>query len=415
MSPAGRRLRVLIAGTWDDGPGYPRTRALRAALEHLPLRVALCHEPPPTAGQSKQRLVRSPWRWPAHWLATRRARRNLQSTLTLALHEFQPDVVFVPYPGHAAVHWIRERFTGRIVLDLFLSAHDTIVEDRQLLRPGSFGARYLARLDRTACAAADLVLMDTPQSVARAVQQTGLPPAHFDWIPIGDPEAPTHVEVRESVSATEGGSELEMIYLGTGVPLHGLSHLLDAFDASWRPGNLACPRAWRLTLIGGDRRSRRRAASLSKVELGPQFVAAATWSEALRNCDAVAGIYGRSAKADRVVPFKVVHGLAAGRVVVTAETAAVRERLSENECVTVPPGDGLAIRSALNALAADVHWRGRVERRARAAYDREFSSAAIAEHWRRVLRLPAAASAPPAPVDEPMRLAGEASAAGQSR
>jgi hypothetical protein len=33
---------VLFAGAWDDGPGYPRARSLRAGLEACGLEVREC-------------------------------------------------------------------------------------------------------------------------------------------------------------------------------------------------------------------------------------------------------------------------------------------------------------------------------------------------------------------------------------
>ena len=55
--------RVLLCGAWDEGPGYPRTRALRDGLTAAGLEVRECRLPG-GLGRGKQKLLRQPWRWP---------------------------------------------------------------------------------------------------------------------------------------------------------------------------------------------------------------------------------------------------------------------------------------------------------------------------------------------------------------
>ncbi|MFQ5460171.1 MAG: glycosyltransferase, partial [Anaerolineae bacterium] len=81
--------------------------------------------------------------------------------------------------------------------------------------------------------------------------------------------------------------------------------------------------------------------------------------------------------AQRVVPFKVYAAMAAGRAVVTGDTAAARELLHRGEVVTVPPGDPVALAAALARLAADPAARGALARRGRLAYRERFSGAVL--------------------------------------
>lgn len=285
--------------------------------------------------------------------------------------------VVVPYPGHAVVEAVRDTVDVPVVLDLFLSAYDTVVEDRELARPGSLLAWWLQRFDARACAAADLVVLDTPANAAYAQALTGLPAERFGWLPVHDPEAPA-----EALPWCDGPAELlRVLFFGTGVPLHGLGTLLDAVRA--------VP-AVQLTLVGGTTADRTRAAAElgPRLRLEPEFVDRARLQELLAQSQLVAGVFGSSGKTQRVVPFKLVHALAAGRPVLTASTPAVDGWLDGCGAVfTAPAGDAVQLAARLQELAgapAEVEAAAAV---ARVAYDRHFGTERLAARWRELLGL----------------------------
>jgi glycosyltransferase involved in cell wall biosynthesis len=73
------------------------------------------------------------------------------------------------------------------------------------------------------------------------------------------------------------------------------------------------------------------------------------------------GIFGTSAKAARVVPNKVFQAMAVGRPIVTADTPAAREVLTDGEdAVLVPAGDPGALAEAMIGLASDPERRARL-------------------------------------------------------
>ncbi|MBI5852242.1 MAG: glycosyltransferase [Planctomycetes bacterium] len=358
---------VLVAGHWDDGPGYPRTELLLAALPRAGFRAEECRVPAPARGTSKVGLVKQPWRWPGYWLATRATRARLVAGLRARLREGGVDAVLVPYPGHLSVRWVRSVWRGPLVLDLFLSAHTTAIGDRTLFAPASIPARLLARIDRRACEAADLVLLDTPEHAALVAAATGLPHRRFDWVPIGD-AGPSSVT---PVVPPGPGEPLRTLFFGTGVPLHGLPTWIDA---------LARTTGVTLELYGGDEDSRRRAHELlgARVTVGPRFAPMGELRAAIERAHLVLGIAGTSAKAQAVVPFKVAHALAHGRPLVTADTPAIRRWLEpERDAFLVPAGDAPSIGVALQSIAASPARLVVMGEAARAAWQTAFSPAAI--------------------------------------
>lgn len=368
---------VLFCGAWDEGPGYPRATSLRQGLQAFGVAVRECRAP--SLGRDKQRLLRSPWRWPAAWLQQRRQRRRLLREFAAAVQASRPSCVVVPYPGHGVVRAVRAASDVPVVLDLFLSAYDTVVEDRAWVAPGSLAAAWLQRLDREACAAADLVLLDTPANAAYVAELTGLPAERFAWLPVHDP----HAEAPAPWQPSRDGM-LEVLFFGTGVPLHGLSTLIDAVARTFRV---------RLTLVGGNRIDRADAQAVlgtKRLRLLPEFVSRAELHRLLGQSQLVAGVFGASGKTQRVVPFKVVHALAAGRPVVTAETPAACQWLDgSGAAFFVPSDDVKALGTLLEELAAAPARVAAAATMARPAYDRHFGTERLAQRWREVLaRLP---------------------------
>ena len=366
--------RVLVCGAWDTGEGYPRPASLIAAIRAAGADVDEMRMELPFAGAAKRRLASRPTAWPGMAMRCAKWRREFARRLRKALAATRPAALFVPYPGHLVAPWVRAEFGGPVVLDLFLSAHDTVVLDRESYRPGSLPARFLLGLDRRAARAADVVLLDTPQHAQRIAELTDLPAERFDWVPVSDPRA-----AAMPYAPPSPGQPLELLFFGTGVPLHGLPFLLAA---------VARAADVRLTLVGGSPAEREIAARLprQRLRLLPSFL---PWSELeveLRRSHLVSGVFSPGRKAAWVVPFKVVHSLAAGRPVLTAETSAIRHFLTPGEDVwTCRAGDAEAIAAALGRASAAPDQLAAMARRARESFDAHFAAAVLADRFHTIL------------------------------
>ena len=137
-----------------------------------------------------------------------------------------------------------------------------------------------------------------------------------------------------------------------------------------------------LELIGGDADGRILARSMlgERVSVGPLFVPKDELRAAISRSHVVAGIFGTSDKAARVVPYKVVHALAHGRPVVTASTPAIRRLLSPGvDCVTAPAGDADALADVLEALATDPGRLQAIGTAARQRFERSFAPRVVAD------------------------------------
>jgi glycosyltransferase involved in cell wall biosynthesis len=98
------------------------------------------------------------------------------------------------------------------------------------------------------------------------------------------------------------------------------------------------------------------------------------------------GIFGTSAKAQRVIPNKVFQALACGAPVITADTPAARELLTHDEtALLVPAGDPPALAEAVQRLATDVDLTRRIATAGQAVYERAASEAVLGRRWRSLI------------------------------
>ena len=95
--------------------------------------------------------------------------------------------------------------------------------------------------------------------------------------------------------------------------------------------------------------------------------------------DVCLGVFGGSVKAARVVPNKVVDGLACGRPVVTMNSPAARELLTDgDDALLVPALDSAALAAALRRLR-DHALRARLATAALRLYRRRLTPIAVAD------------------------------------
>jgi len=108
--------------------------------------------------------------------------------------------------------------------------------------------------------------------------------------------------------------------------------------------------------------------------------------DAIRQAGCSLGIFGTSGKARRVIPNKAFQAIACGAPLITADTPAARELLSdEASALLVPAGDAEALAGAIRGLASDPELAGRIAAGGRAAYEGKASEAVLGEQWREII------------------------------
>lgn len=295
------------------------------------------------------------------------------------------DVLLMLYPGYIDVlllAFLARRRGAAVVWDCFLPLYGTVVEDRRLLAPESWGARFCHWLEGAACRAADRVFMDTAAQARQLERRHGLPEGQVGRVFVGVedsfavPEA--SLEGAEANSPnSEGEDKFTVFFYGQFIPLHGLDTILDAARllqsphqaASQASGSHASPPAIQFHLAGTGQEAARIDARIAQEGLTSirrsQWIPYAALPQAILNAHCCLGIFGTSAKALAVIPNKVFQVLALGVPLITADTPAIRELLPEPPAHVrlVPPGDAQALAQAIALALADMARHDRRRRR----------------------------------------------------
>jgi glycosyltransferase involved in cell wall biosynthesis len=278
------------------------------------------------------------------------------------------DVLLVGYPGQLDLPAAKRAARGKpIVFNPLVSLWDTWVSDRARFTPQSAAGRALARIDRAAFRTADVTVADTEQSAAFFSQLARLPPERFAVCLVGAEETIFHPPWSPTQS---------FLFVGKLIPLHGLETILAA--ARLVP-------ELTITVAGRGQLDSLMDGRPSNVEWVP-WIEYPQLGAAYRDALCALGIFGTSPKASRVIPNKVFQAIACGTPVITADTAAARELLSDGKsALLVPPGDPEALAEALRRAAADRELLERIGAGGRAAYEAHASEDVLGRRWREVL------------------------------
>ena len=355
-------MRALLFGTYDTSL-HPRIGTIAEGLRARGIDVTECNAPLGLDTAARVSMLAHPWRAPA--LLTLLARR----WLTLARNARRmpvPDVVLVGYLGHFDVHLARLIFRRvPIVLDHLIGASDT-ARDRRL--GGTVRQALLKMIDAAALRAADIVVVDTEEHLARLPERHR---ARAVVVPVGAPLAwylanrPAERDgtardgterngtARDDTARDDTGEPLRVVFYGLYTPLQGAPVIGAAL------GQIAGA-PLEVTMIGDGQD---KAATMAAADGGVavrwlDWVPAADLPALVASHDVCLGIFGASEKALRVVPNKVFQGAAAGCAIVTSDTAPQRRAL-DGAAVLVPPGDSDTLAAVLLRLAGD---RGEVAR-----------------------------------------------------
>ncbi len=350
-------MRVLYFGTYERS--YPRNAQVISALRLAGVEVEERHEPVWEGQEEKWSLG-----------AGAALRLVLAEARLLARPGPRADVVLVGYPGHLDLTAARRAARGRpVVLNPLVSLADTFVGDRGRFGSGSLPARLLRAIDRRAFRGADLVVADTEAQADFFAEISGLPRERFRVCFVG-------AEDRLFPPGWSPEEPFTALFVGKLIPLHGLETILEA--ARLAP-------ELRFRVVGRGQLEHLLAARPENVEWIP-WVEYEQLASELHRASCALGIFGTSDKALRVIPNKAFQALACGAPLVTADTPAARELLTDGEtALLVPPGDAEALAAAIRKLSAEPQTARRIAGAGRNVYEERASERVLGEEWRTIL------------------------------
>lgn len=351
---------LLIVGVHQATDAYPNTLY---RLQHLKLRFDADEigEPLWATPEGGVSSVRSPLRTLVRALA---AHVRIAWRVATGPHH---EVAYVPYPaiGVALVlallptKW-RPR---RIVLDGFISIHDTVVNDRRLWEESAIQSRVLWWLERFAFRRADAVVVDTQQNADFFARVFRLPVERFVPIPLATNES----AYLPSAYLPNGGVS-RVLFIGTLVPLQGTETIAAAIRL------LADREDVQFTLLGDGQDATKLGAALAgltNVTWHRRWHSATELAREIAGADICLGIFGSTDKAQRVCSYKLYAYAAVGRATITGDTEWLRSlgmQRSERPFHPVPVDDPRALADAIEHLVDHPSERERLARNANRFY-----------------------------------------------
>lgn len=307
--------RVVLWGTYDLSK--PRTRLMRDALL-AGVSVVDIHADVWSGVEDKSQVSgpMATFRAGLRWLLA--YPRLIWRYLRTPRH----DAVVVLYMGHLdiLVLWPWARMRGvPIVWDVMLTMHDTLVEDRELVAGGGLGEAAVRLWDRLAFGAATRAVMLTRARLNATAARLGIADDRIRVVPLSAETAafqPTPPKLPENPGC------LRILFYAQFTPMHGLDRVIEA--AQTLTGS-----AFHWRFIGMGQEGWRLREWIDRA--APDNVSWAEWvhyenlSEEIAEADVCLGVFGDSKKALTSAPNKVLQTLAAGRGLITRDTAAVRE------------------------------------------------------------------------------------------
>jgi glycosyltransferase involved in cell wall biosynthesis len=364
-------MKVLYFGTYSIGEGYPRNSVIIQGLRENGVEVIECHEDLWRGSKDKIKRVGA---IPGLLIILPRLLRTYFSLIYRFIRSPYYDIIIVGYTGQFDIFLARilNLFKKKpVILDAFISIYDTIVMDRSIVSLGSIRARLLWWLDRTACRFADLILLDTSEHINYFVKEFGLPRENFLRLFVGGDEVANEKSYKVQVSSSKGrkDSTFNVLYFGTYIPLHGMEYIIKAAKRLEDEEDIC------FTLIGTGQlleETKRLASDLSckYIEFIDRWVSSTELVSYISKSDVCLGIFGITEKTSRVIPCKVYDCMAFGKAIITADTPAIKELLTDGETVVlVDAGNPEALAESILKLKLDKTLSMNIGKRAKELYN----------------------------------------------
>jgi glycosyltransferase involved in cell wall biosynthesis len=340
-------VRVGYFGTWERG--YPRNEQVISALRVAGATVTELHA---EVWSDEHKFAVGPGALP----------RLVKAEISLAKRRtIEQDVLLVGYPGQFDL-WAARRHGLPVAFNAMVSLYEALVEDRGRFRSGSLPARALLTLDRRSFRAADLVIADTAANAEYLASLGSL-----------DRVEHVYVGAEDSLFAHTWSprNPFTVLFVGKLIPLHGLQLILDA--AALLP---EIP----FTVVGTGQEQH----ILGSAPENVQHVAWIDYRDlpaAYSTAGCALGIFGSGQKTDRVIPNKVFQALAVGAPVITADTRAARELLTNERDALLVERSPEALAEAIRRLADNPAMARALADAGRSTYELEASEETLGKRW----------------------------------
>lgn len=235
------------------------------------------------------------------------------------------NFMIVGFPGQTIVPFAKLLTNKKIIFDAFSSHYEGYVVDRGYHHKFSLAAIYYWFIDWLSFILADEVLFDTQAHIDYVSSTFHLKPSRFKRVFVGSDD---NVFYPRLVSQKE---KFVVYFHGTYIPLQGIEHIVRAAKILENQPDIE------FRLLGKGQTFSQTKKLAEELNAGNvKFLEPVVYEqlpEYLAQADIVLGIFGQTEKAARVIPNKVFEALAMQKAVITEDSPAIRELLTDGQNV----------------------------------------------------------------------------------
>ena len=379
------QVRLYVGGLGLQGDGYPNAvRTVELLQEMEGIEVIQCGSWLPD-DLHLWKLPHMPRARAVRWLSTL-VLGNLRSLFrVIGQIRKVPGPVYVPYPGIFFLLWaslLPSAWRPYCIVDSYISIWDSMFRDRAGNKSRSRSSRALRWLESRALRAASRVLVDTDANRDAFIQEFGLDPSRVDSIPLAIDE--TRILVSPPLAPRDDAGRIRVLFVGTLIPLHGISVVLDAF------ARLVDDARYEFRLIGTGQQAQLVADFMAahppaRIEWIQKWCTLDQIASEILKADICLGVFGGEGKASRVLPFKLYMYFASARAVISQSQLSTPGGVPLPPIEAVSPIRGIELAQAINHLADNPMRRARLQAEAAAYYRRWLANSHVTSIWRDML------------------------------
>ena len=266
------------------------------------------------------------------------------------------DVLITSYSGQLVMPLAKFITSKPVVLDAFLGMHEMFV-DHLPEASDSYRAKAWYYLDKYSFRSADLILADTEEHINYFHEQIGTDRNRFRRVFVGSDDA---VFFPRSVDRAD--ENFLVIFWGTFVPLQGVQFIIRAAKSLQNQKDVV------FKIIGSGRtfdlvKNLSERLRLKNVSFFTRWIPYQELPNHITKADLCLGIFGDTPKAKRVIPNKAFETLAMGKPLITGDSPAAREALTNmKDCVLCKMANPKAITESIMLLKEDEGLRKKIAR-----------------------------------------------------
>ena len=240
--------------------------------------------------------------------------------------------VIVGYIGQLDVFWLKflilfKKDKPKIIFTPLVSLYDTAIIDRGLSKKSNIFAKILFYIDKFSFKISDLVILDTNEHIKYICDLFNLNKSKFKRVWVGaDEEIFYPIDTQKNPVEN---NEFLVLFIGKYIPLHGIEYIIKAAKL------LENEKEIEFKMIGSGQLDEkinklRKNLKIKNIEF-VDWVKYDKLVKEIGRADIVLGIFGGTDKSLRVIPNKVFQAIACCKPVITGNSLAIKELLTNRE------------------------------------------------------------------------------------